>query len=636
VSRLLVVIPIVAVVTSFHARTPATPMAGRGTRPGIDRIAPNDNQVPAGTLTGQVLTVALEARVATWYPDGDTGPGADIPAFAEVGKPAQVPGPLIRVSAGTRVNATIRNALANDTLTVHGLHTRAAGARPGSPIRLAPGEQRTVELQLDAAGTYYYWATTMGRPLRIRFREDAQLSGAIIVDPAGAPRPRDRIFVLGMWSDTTGNANPHWRKRLLLVINGRSWPHTERLTHTVGDTVRWHVLNPTADLHPMHLHGFYFRVDGRGDGTGDTTYAEADRDRLVTEFMPQGATARLTWVPERDGNWAFHCHIPNHIEPRGPLGMLLPSAAHHGTDHGANSMSNLVLSINVKSKRGQASTATTAPPGRRRFRLVIDETPNTTTGFPDLTFALGERGTEPRRSTSGRLGPPIVVNVGEPVSVTVVNRSAYGTSVHWHGIELESYFDGIAGFSGVPSKLSPMIAPGGSFEARFTPPRAGTFIYHSHVDESRQQAAGLTGAIVVLAPGERFDPTTNLFAIVTSPPDSATEVRAVLVNGALEPAPLPMRVGVAHRLRIINITMGRPGTRVELRRDSTLVEWRMLARDGAELPPHRQMMQPAAFRLSIGQTMDVEIKPATTDPLRLEVRGAAGGLLGAIEIRPVP
>jgi hypothetical protein len=95
-------------------------------------------------------------------------------------------------------------------------------------------------------------------------------------------------------------------------------------------------------------------------------------------------------------------------------------------------------------------------------------------------------------------------------------------------------------------------------------------------------------------------------------------------------------VGVAHRLRIINITMGRPGTRVELRHDSTLVEWRMLARDGAELPPHRQMMQPAAFPLSIGQTMDVEIKPATTDPLRLEVRGAAGGLLGAIEIRPVP
>ena len=629
--RALLAIPLVALGTSFHPRAHA---------PAADRIAPNDNQRPAGTLTDQVLTIALEARVATWYPQGDTGPSVDIPAFAEAGKPAQVPGPLVRVTVGTSVRATMRNALTNDTLIVHGLHARGAGARPGSPIRLAPGEQRSVEFQLDAAGTYYYWATTMGRPLRQRFREDAQLSGAIVVDPAGAPRPRDRIFVMGMWSDTTGNANAHWRKRMLFVINGRSWPHTERLTHTVGDTVRWHVLNPTADLHPMHLHGFYFRVDGRGDGTGDTTYAEADRDRLVTELMTQGSTMRMTWVPDRDGNWAFHCHIPNHIEPRGPLGTPLPAAAHHGADHATTGMSNLVLSINVRPRRGKASTATTAPPGRRQFRLLIDETPNATTGLSDLTFALGERGAEPRRSASGRLGPPIVVNAGEPVAVTVINRSPHPTSIHWHGIELESYFDGMAGFSGVPSKLAPMIAPGGSFEARFTPPRAGTFIYHSHVDESRQQVAGLTGAIVVLAPGERFDSTTNLFAIITSPPDSATEVRAVLVNGALEPAPLPMRVGVAHRLRIINITIGRPGMRVELHRnsdrDSTLVDWRMLARDGADLPPQRRLKQPAIFPLSIGQTFDVEITPATTDPLRLHVRTAVGVPLGAIDIRVVP
>ena len=635
-------IPVVAVIaltatTSAIARNTLATLAPVS---GAERIVANDNRRPAGVLTGRVLTIALEARVATWYPEGDTGPGADIPAFAEVGKPAQVPGPLVRVSAGTRVIATIRNALENDTLTVHGLHTRAPGARPGTPIQLAPGAERRVEFQLDAAGTYYYWATTMGRPLPQRFREDAQLSGAIVVDPAGAPRPQDRVFVLGMWSDTTGNANPHWRKRLLFVINGRSWPHTERLTHTVGDTVRWHVLNPTADLHPMHLHGFYFRVDGRGNGVSDTTYAKRDRDKLVTEFMTQGATMRMSWVPERDGNWAFHCHIPNHIEPRGPLGMPLAAPAHHDASHDAShattGMSNLVLGIRVLPRRGQTSTATTAAPGRRRFRLVIDETPNATTAFPDLTFALGERGTEPTRSPSGRLGPPLIVRAGEPISVTVVNRSAHATTVHWHGIELESYFDGMAGLSGVPSKLAPLIAPRDSFEARFTPPRPGTFIYHSHVDESRQQAAGLTGAIVVLAPGERFDPTTNLFAIITSPPDSATESRTVLINGAVDPAPLPLRVGVAHRIRLINITMGRPGLHVELHRDTSVVQWRMLARDGAELPPHRQVPQRAAFPMSIGQTMDVEITPTTTEPLRLHIRAANGRPLAAVELRPTP
>ena len=79
-----------------------------------------------------------------------------------------------------------------------------------------------------------------------------------------------------------------------------------------------------------------------------------------------------------------------------------------------------------------------------------------------------------------------------------MNELAEPTAVHWHGIELESYFDGVAGFSGDAQRISPLIAPRDSFEARFTPPRAGTFIYHTHVDEERQQPAGLAGPIVVL------------------------------------------------------------------------------------------------------------------------------------------
>ena len=38
------------------------------------------------------------------------------------------------------------------------------------------------------------------------------------------------------------------------------------------------------------------------------------------------------------------------------------------------------------------------------------------------------------------------------------------------------------------------LAPSDSFEAHLTPPRSGTFIYHSHVDEPRHHRAGLAGA----------------------------------------------------------------------------------------------------------------------------------------------
>jgi FtsP/CotA-like multicopper oxidase with cupredoxin domain len=623
VPRALILIPLVAVTATFHP--PRTRAA--------ERVVPNENRTAAGARQGDVLVVALEARVATWYPEGDRGPSVAIPAFAEVGKSTQVPGPLVRVPAGTRVTGTIRNSLPNDTLLVHGLHTRAVGATASPPLRLVPGEQRALDFRLDASGTYYYWATTMGRPLAQRFREDAHLSGAIVVDPAGSPPPRDRIFLIGMWADTVGSAVPVGRKRMLFTINGRAWPHTERLSHTVGDTVRWHIINTTADIHPMHLHGFYFRVDSRGDGVADTAYAQADRDRLVTELMTRGQTMRMSWIAERDGNWAFHCHIPNHIEHRGPLGTIPPETDHASGNHATQGMSNLVLSIAVSPRGGERSTATTAPPGRRRFRLVIDEHPNAGQ-FPALSFALGEGSAEPRRAGAATLGPPIVVNAGEPISVNVINRSSYPTTVHWHGIELESYFDGIAGFSGTAARPSPVIAPRDSFDARFTPPRPGTFIYHSHVDETRQQNAGLTGAIVVLAPGDRFDPATNIFGVITTPADSATDRRAVLLNGSLDPQPVPVRVGVPHRLRFVNITTARPGIRVELHRDTTVIEWRILARDGADLPPHRQLVERAIRPLSIGQTLDVEVTPATTDPLRVVVRAANGVPIGSMILRP--
>jgi FtsP/CotA-like multicopper oxidase with cupredoxin domain len=53
---------------------------------------------------------------------------------------------------------------------------------------------------------------------------------------------------------------------LELAINGRSWPHTERLHYKVGETVRWRWLNGSFSQHPMHLHGFHFRTTAPGTG----------------------------------------------------------------------------------------------------------------------------------------------------------------------------------------------------------------------------------------------------------------------------------------------------------------------------------------------------------------------------------
>ena len=35
----------------------------------------------------------------------------------------------------------------------------------------------------------------------------------------------------------------------------------------------------------------------------------------------------MTWTPEREGNWLFHCHIMNHVSPERRLSAVRGAAA---------------------------------------------------------------------------------------------------------------------------------------------------------------------------------------------------------------------------------------------------------------------------------------------------------------------
>ena len=187
----------------------------------LARVVPNDNRRPAGAMRGGIHHLALEAFLGDWHPDGDRAPGVPMPAFAETGHALNIPGPLLRVPAGTAVRVTIRNVLA-DTLRVYGLHDRPVGAvldtfTPNAsplPRVIAPGALDTVTFLLDAPGTYHYWGTTTRRALNFRTREDAQLTGAIVVDDSAnrassdriTNRMNDRIFVISAWTDTVARS----------------------------------------------------------------------------------------------------------------------------------------------------------------------------------------------------------------------------------------------------------------------------------------------------------------------------------------------------------------------------------------------------------------------------------------------
>jgi FtsP/CotA-like multicopper oxidase with cupredoxin domain len=277
---------------------------------------------------------------------------------------------------------------------------------------------------------------------------------------------------------------------------------------------------------------------------------------------------------------------------------------------------------------------------RRHVRLLVRPNAGGTEASPFFSFALDDRTARTPAPDSGlRFGPPLVLTRGEPVTITVVNRLFEPTAVHWHGIELESYFDGVPGFSGEGRRLAPAIAAGDSFEVRFTPPRAGTFIYHTHADEERQLLAGLAGALIVLEPGERFDPVTDHVVMIASPTTLREAARAVLVLGDGRTEPLLLRSGARHRLRVINMTMRRPLLRLDLMRDTMPVAWSLIAKDAVTLP--RPLESPEYMRrsLGIGETLDFDIPADAPGDMRLDVRISGRGphvLLGSMPIRVVP
>jgi FtsP/CotA-like multicopper oxidase with cupredoxin domain len=215
-------------------------------------------------------------------------------------------------------------------------------------------------------------------------------------------------------------------------------------------------------------------------------------------------------------------------------------------------------------------------------------------------------------------GAPLVLTRGEPVEIEIVNQLQEPTSVHWHGIELESYYDGVPGWSGGSPQMTPLIPPGGSFVARMTPPRAGTFIYHTHWHDVAQLTSGLYGPLIVVEPGQKFDPEVEkVFLISRAGPDDSVD--PLLLNGSPQPSPLVLKAGTRYHFRFINIGNNDSDATVSLLADSKLVRWRALAKDGWTLPELQATVRPARQRVTVGETYDFEYLPDRPGKFTLEV-----------------
>jgi FtsP/CotA-like multicopper oxidase with cupredoxin domain len=213
-------------------------------------------------------------------------------------------------------------------------------------------------------------------------------------------------------------------------------------------------------------------------------------------------------------------------------------------------------------------------------------------------------------------GPALRIRQGEPVRILVENRLEEETTVHWHGIRLPIGMDGVPGIS------QPPIKPGETFAYEFTPPDAGTFWYHPHMDSLQQIGRGLSGALIV---EERAPPAVDRdlvwmladwrlnddgrilggFGNTMEAMMAGRVGNVVTVNGKLS-AGEPVRAGERIRLRLVNGALARiMALRFEGHRPL------VVAMDGQPCEPH----EPEDGRILLGPAMrtdlliDMEGKP---------------------------
>ena len=239
-----------------------------------------------------------------------------------------VPGPLIRVTNGDTVRIIIKNNLPEPT-TIHWHGIQVPNNMDGIPDEtqkpIQPGETFTYEFIAKPAGTYWYHS---------HFDSDKQiligLSGAFIIDPVGglASKPAiDKVMMLNEWRVIDGQTYAAMPATGMdgnfFTLNGKAFPNTENITVKVGQKIRLRFIGSGQMIHPMHLHGFPFKIVAT-DGNDVPESAQWTKD--VVSVAP-GERYDIEFTPDRPGKWMLHCHIPHHTtndheEPGGLMMMI--------------------------------------------------------------------------------------------------------------------------------------------------------------------------------------------------------------------------------------------------------------------------------------------------------------------------
>ena len=95
---------------------------------------------------------------------------------------------------------------------------------------------------------------------------------------------------------------------IVATINGQAYPNYQESSLSKNEFQVIRFSNPSARIHPMHLHGQFFKVIARNGVSVDEPFM---RDTVLVHGFE---TVDVGIVPIDGGDWALHCHILEHAE----------------------------------------------------------------------------------------------------------------------------------------------------------------------------------------------------------------------------------------------------------------------------------------------------------------------------------
>jgi manganese oxidase len=236
----------------------------------------------------------------------------------------RVHGPTIEAVEGDRVRIYVTNRLPEPT-TVHWhgilLPNGMDGVAGLNQKPIQPGETFRYEFTLRQHGSHMYHP---------HFDEMIQMGmgmmGLFIIhprDPGFFPVDRDFAILLSEWRIDPGMARPILTEMVdfnILTMNGRVFPGTEPLVVRQGERVRIRLVNLSAmSHHPIHLHGYQFRITATDGGKIPVSAQWPE----TTVLVPVGSSRDIEFLADAPGDWALHCHMTHHLMNQ--MGHALPN-----------------------------------------------------------------------------------------------------------------------------------------------------------------------------------------------------------------------------------------------------------------------------------------------------------------------